>query len=466
MNINLVSPNGSITNILKDIKTANEQGLLHILYENYLKECSLSDNLLIPYFDEISSSIQNLVVINHPDDAERLLEKHTQKTPYLKKLVFDSIISTTSVEHWREQRKHYQQAFSVKDELEQLIPISNARAIESIDTLLNLTTQCDGEYIDIHEFFLNETMAQLQLAMFGVSPEFEKESNQKIRNAFNGENVEYGKEYVQSLLSEIETAKGPLSNALRTRTDASRRETVGNSLIFSFAGHDTTANTLSWLIFEVAKNKTIYAKLQSEIDTFWSQKKESEPITYNDLKTLTYMTRCIMETLRLWTSIPNGTSRELNEDDLIIGKNGEEVKIPKGTYIQVPNWTRHRNPELWGDDVEIFNPERDFKEEEIFFEKGLNAYNPCSSRFSPFTYGPRDCIGKNFSQIEMRIILLHLFKHFTFSVPNYQLERYTFKTISMNKATLSPRNIYNSSLYDSKSGMYIKVASRNTISKL
>ena len=466
MNHQLVSPKGKVNHILREITDANDKGLLHILYESYLKDYSLSDNLLIPYFDEKSSLIRNLIVINHPDDAERLLEKHTKKTPYLKKQVFDSIISTTNVEHWREQRKHYQPAFSVKDELEKLIPISNARAMQSIDTLLNLTTQCEGEYINIHEFFLNETMAQLQLAMFGFSPEFEKETNKKIRNAFNGDNIEYGKEYVQSLLCEIETSKGPLSCAMKTRTDASRREIVGNSLIFSFAGHDTTANTLSWLIFEVAKNKNIYDKLQHEIDTFWYQKKESHTITYNDLKTLTYMTRCIMETLRLWTSIPNGTSRELIEDEVITGKNEEVIKIPKGTYIQVPNWTRHRNPELWGDDVEIFNPDRDFKEEEIYFEKGLNAYNPCSSRFSPFTYGPRDCIGKNFSQIEMRIILLHLFKHFTFSVPKYQLERYNFKTISMNKATLSPRNIYNTNLYDSKSGMYINVASRNTMSKL
>ena len=273
MNLNLVRPNGSIDNILKEITDANDKGLLHVLYENYLKDYSLSDNLLIPYYDEKSSSIQNLVVINHPEDAERLLEKHTKKSPYLKKQVFDSIISTTNMEHWREQRKHYQPAFSVKEELEKIIPISNARAIQSIDTLLNLTTNCEGEYLNIHEFFLNETMAQLQLAMFGFSPKFEKETNKKIRNAFNGDNIEYGKEYVKSLLREIETAKGPLSCAMKTRTGASRRETVGNSLIFSFAGHDTTANTLSWLIFEVAKNKNIYFKLQHEIDTFLVSKK-------------------------------------------------------------------------------------------------------------------------------------------------------------------------------------------------
>ena len=78
------------------------------------------------------------------------------------------------------------------------------------------------------------------------------------------------------------------------------------------------------------------------------------------------MTRCIMETLRLWTSIPNGTTRELQHDDLITGKNGVDILVRKGVYIQIPNWTRHRNPLLWGDDCNVFNPDRDFKEDEIW----------------------------------------------------------------------------------------------------
>jgi cytochrome P450 len=60
------------------------------------------------------------------------------------------------------------------------------------------------------------------------------------------------------------------------------------------------------------------------------------------------MTCSIMETLRLWTSIPNGTNRELQHDEYILGKNDKKIKVKKGTYVQIPNWTRHRNPLLWG----------------------------------------------------------------------------------------------------------------------
>merc|ERR1711988_1014489 len=44
------------------------------------------------------------------------------------------------------------------------------------------------------------------------------------------------------------------------------------------------------------------------------------------------------------------------------------------------------------------------------------AYNPSTKRFSPFTYAPRDCIGKNFAQMEMRTIMAHMLRNFTFEL--------------------------------------------------
>ena len=117
-----------------------------------------------------------------------------------------------------------------------------------------------------------------------------------------------------------------------------------------------------------------------------------------------------METLRLWTPVPNGTFRELMSDDIITGKNGEKVEVRKGTYIQIVNWVRHRDRKLWGDDVNIFNPNRDFKKNEIWNNSVYHFSNPNSKRFSPFSYEPRDCLGKNFAQMEMRLMLLYLLK--------------------------------------------------------
>ena len=81
---------------------------------------------------------------------------------------------------------------------------------------------------------------------------------------------------------------------------------------------------------------------------------------------LPFMTKCIVETLRLWPALANGTYRELEYDETIKGKDGSPVNVKKGTYCQIINWTRHRSEELWGESANEFNPHRDFKDSEIW----------------------------------------------------------------------------------------------------
>jgi len=69
-----------------------------------------------------------------------------------------------------------------------------------------------------------------------------------------------------------------------------------------------------------------------------------------------------------------------------------------GTYVRINHWSRHRNPDLWGPDAGEFNPDRDWKPEELWCGDVLRGYNPQSDRFSPFSFPGRDCIGKNFSR--------------------------------------------------------------------
>jgi cytochrome P450 len=441
------------------IHIETKKGKNHILIRKYqqLYGDNLSSNINIPYVKD--GIVRDLLVINNPDDAERLAYMHVKKHPILEPLLYNSIISTTDAEDWREQRQNYQHAFNVSNELKKIIPISVKRAEYCSQLLWGLSGE--GVFdtktsININDFFLNETMAQLQLAMFGFSNDFQQKTNKQIRETFSGKRLDYAKEYFVDFLEELTYANGPLSKAFNTRIPKNKKEQFGNAIIFSFAGHDTTAHTLSWLIYELCRHPDIQYTLQCEVDLFWKQQKE-RPIAYGDFKKLPFMTRCIMETLRLWTPIPNGTYRELIEDDYIIGANNEPVFVAKGTYIQIPNWTRHRNPLLWGDDVDVFNPYRDFRDDELWNDTVINTYNPSSARFSPFTYGPRDCIGKNFSQIEMRIILLHLLKDYSFSLtPDQQKNAYNQDEIGFNKFTFGPRDIYD---YN-KLGLYVNVKKR------
>jgi cytochrome P450 len=461
----------NINNCLHKINQELSKGKLLNLYNEFQLKYGdnlHSSNIMVPYIQKSTPNnlLRELIIINDPRDSERLVNKHVKKMSNLKELLYDSIISTTDITHWKCQRQNFQPSFSVVNKLEKLIPISNQRSIKCVETLWNLSKK-GNQSVNINEFFLNETHAQLQLAMFGFSENFEEKNNKCIRDTFNGTNNEYKKHIIPNLLNEIKVSNGPLSQAFNNQNYKVKNysELVGNALIFSFAGHDTTGNTLTWLIYELSKNKYYQNILQKEVKQFWINQ-EDKPIEYQDFKKLPFMTRCIMETLRLWNPLPNGTFRELIDDDYIYGLNDEKILLPKGTFIQIPNWSRHRNPALWGSDVNIFNPYRDFKDEELWNDSIINTYNPSTERFSPFTYGPRDCIGKNFSQIEMRLILLQLIKNFEFSLTKDQLNTYSNENMTFNTFTMGPRNIYNYSLQDNRLGMYVNIKKINLNSKL
>ena len=184
------------------------------------------------------------------------------------------------------------------------------------------------------------------------------------------------------------------------------------------------------------------------------------------------MTRCVMETLRRWTAVPNGTFRQLQFDDEVKGPGGKMVTLPKGTHVQVTNFMRQINPKYWGEDALEWNPDREFSGNEIWGGKVFAGSNPSSKRFSPFTFAPRDCLGKNFAQMEMRTILSNLFHSFDFELSepykNWDPER--DGPIENMAATMGPRDLTPEGLRASqerhsqnmgpKLGMWLKVTPR------
>ena len=88
------------------------------------------------------------------------------------------------------------------------------------------------------------------------------------------------------------------------------------------------------------------------------------------------------------------------------------------------------------------------------------GYNPQSERYSPFTFTPRDCMGKNFAQMEMRVILAYLFHHFDFSLAGTtaDFDRKTF--LGVNRATLGPQDLGVDSQSPAELGLYMKIKAR------
>ena len=203
--------------------------------------------------------------------------------------------------------------------------------------------------------------------------------------------------------------------------------------LWTRAGH-----TLSWLLLELCRKPELQLRLQAEIDVFVAKHNgDLQSIEYNDFAELPFLTRCITETLRLWPAVANGTFRTLQFDDYCVGPDGKEVPLAKGTHVQINSWCRHRSKELWGDDVNEFNPDRDFAPTELWGGT-FAAYNPSTSRFSPFTYAPRSCVGMNFAQMEMRAILINCLSICSFELGTASA---TTETLSMNRGTLAPSDV-------------------------
>ena len=383
----------------------------------------LSSNLVVPQVvnsgsgSKILMRVEPRIIVADPDDAARLSRIHVQKDGLFESALVKSVISTTDNQDWKDQRRHLMEAFLPLSSLAQIMPTSYARAKGCAARLMEAATA--GTAVDMSDFLLHEAQAQLQLALLGLPEDLMDSLNSDIRSAFQGipgsNKTNALAEAMSKIMASLEhqdtapsasgcPVRGPLSKALRT-AGLPPAGIYGNLLLILFAGHDTTGHTMTWLLFELARNPQIQIALQAEVDRFYEDLQGKDP-SYQDLSRLELMDRCITETLRLWPAVANGTFRQLQFGDSVKGADGQEVHLPKGTLVNIVNWSRHRNPDVWGQDANSFNPFRDFSASELAHVGcPMAAVNPQSLRFSPFAHSPRSCLGRNFAQMEMRVIM-------------------------------------------------------------
>jgi len=383
-----------------------------------------------------------MLVVNDPEDAERILRTHVKKSVlYGGAFLGDGVLSTNKNDYWINQRKHLQEAFFPNSVFaHQVFPKSLARAKYAARELLAKQCRDGPPVVEINEFLLNEAMAQLQLALIGESQEFMDRTNKPIRTTFA--NIFTPEPELNAYLAKVSVCRreihawsnevlanqpqGPLGKLLVTNCPAiddakMRRDAVST---FGFAGHDTTANLMTWCLYEVCQNAGIMNRLRAEIDAVYAMlDAERRDMQYADLQRLPYLSRVIAETLRLWPSVPNGTFRETEFDDVVKGRGGAMVRVEKGTQVNIPVWLLHTSPALWGPTAEVFDPDRQWQGEEIWRGQALAAWNPQSLRYMPFTGAPRDCIGKNFAHMEARVILCELLRHYDFALAEPTLSR-------------------------------------------
>ncbi len=162
--------------------------------------------------------------------------------------------------------------------------------------------------------------------------------------------------------------------------DAQLRDEV---MTIFLAGHETTANLLSWTTVLLGRAPGVERKLLEELAPFGGR-----PPGFADVPQLTYSSMVLKESMRLFPPVWT-LGRLVQADDEVMG-----YHLPKGALVFVSPWVIHRLPEFWKD-PQAFDPER-WAEEDPRRARGS---------YLPFSMGQRKCIGDSFAMMEGQLIL-------------------------------------------------------------
>lgn len=201
---------------------------------------------------------------------------------------------------------------------------------------------------------------------------------------------------------------------LASREEVSSVQLRDDLLSMLVAGHETTGSVLTWTLYLLSKDSSSLAKAQEEVDRVLQGRRP----TYEDMKDLKFLNRCIIESLRLYPHPPVLIRRSQIPDEL-----PGDYKIDAGQDIMISVYNIHHSSKVW-DRAEEFLPER--------FDLDGPVPNETNTdfRFIPFSGGPRKCVGDQFALLEATVALAVFLQHMNFElVPDQNIGMTTGATI-------------------------------------
>lgn len=373
------------------------------------------------------------------NDKDGALSK-TLNSIHVKKLLGDGVI-TSEGRKWLKMRRLANRALS-RESLKSMIPVK----IASVEMMLERWRNRDCKEIEAFEEFELLTSEIISRTAFGSSYSegqhiFEMltkllsiaaENSLKVRipvicNLFKThddievEKLERGiRNSIINLIKETEKKAAKLEKPndhdnsylglhLQAYHDSDKTkkisidDMVDECKTMYLAGQETSATALSWTILLLA------------IHTDWQEKARQEVVellghrnpTAESFGKMNIMTMIINESLRLYSPvvfIMRKVKKELKLGNLI---------LPAGMEVFISTLAIHHNPDIWGQDVHLFKPER-------FAEGVAKATNNNLAAFFPFGLGPRTCAGFNFSIMETKIALSMMLQRYKFTLsPTY-----------------------------------------------
>ncbi|XP_057485842.1 cytochrome P450 CYP749A22-like [Actinidia eriantha] len=366
----------------------------------------------------------------------------TETEGYLKKLFGDGL-STSEGEKWEKQRKLANHAFHAHS-LKNMIPAM----VESVEVMLERWKQHESKEIEVSEEFRILTSEIISRTAFASSYLERKDIFEmlmklilpkkslcppnfgcpnihlcsKIRKSSN--DIESKKleqrirDSIIRMMNKREKEMTEVNNLGRTdllgllveannNTDENNRLTLDDVVdeckTFYIAGHETTTTLISWTVLLLAIHTDWQDKAREEVFELFDQKHPNA----EGIARMKMMNMIANECLRLCPPVTNFTRKVKRKIKL-----GNPV-LPGNMNLSIPTLALHRDPQVWGEDVHLFKPER--------FEGGVaKATNKNPAAYLPFGFGPRSCVGTTFATNEAKIALAMILQRYAFTLsPTY-----------------------------------------------
>ena len=396
------------------------------------------------YGDVVSLRLgpRSWVFLNHPDYIEQVLvtdNRHFAKHYVLQFLrpVLGNGLLTSEGDLWLRQRRLVQPAFQ-----RQRIEAYGPAMVELTQRML--ADWRHGETRDLHTEMMRLTMRIVARALLDVDVTDEAgdmgdvlnvllaDFSQRFGRAFPlpkwlptswNRRVKGARLRLDQILHDIikqRRATGAdrgdlLSTLMRARDEGdgsgmTDRQLRDEAMTLFLAGHETTANALSWTWYLLAQHPEVEAKLAAELGRVLGDR----PPRAADLPQLVYAERVILESMRLYPPVYGFGRRALR--DCVIGG----YDVPANTTVFMSQWVTHHDPRFF-DRPDEFKPDR--------WADDLARRLPKYAYF-PFGGGPRVCIGNTFALIEAMLVLATVVPRFRFTlVPGHPVKPWPSVTL-------------------------------------
>jgi cytochrome P450 len=380
----------------------------------------------LPYFKRRVLG-HNVHIPLDPDAVQRVLLDNAAnyvKPGLVKKLLQPTIgrgLLSSDGTLWRDQRKIVAANFA-PGAVDALVPVFAAAAHQASDGWAagsaDMAAQATETTMRIisNSLFAGDSRLITQAAMDHITAAMDGVSEARLQVllglplmpwSLRGKRARRGQVYLRETLTAVVKGRlpdggaddflGRLIRSLNERfePDEALALAVDNAATFYLAGHETTANTITWTLYLLSELPALQDRLAEEARAALSAGEEDAELP----ERLPLLRQVIEESMRVYPPVPR-FDREAAADDELCG-----APIAAGDIISIWPWLIHRHKALW-DDPDAFDPDR---------------FGPATKQqrhrfqYIPFGGGPRLCVGMRFAMSEALTVMAHWLSRWTFA---------------------------------------------------